>query len=438
MISPTRRLAIAFLSGVLATSAVGSAIAPAASITTVHLAPGQQLLVIADSPEPSAVLTPSPSATSDTSSGPSPTSSPTVAPTPRPTPTPSPTIAPTPTPSPAVGTAVWGSAVNGDTKANLRLDGNRVAHRFRASTTSTITSVRWQQRGGSGYSAGTGGKVRVSIQADTSSGPDGTVIGSSGSYGPAVPSGGVFGATTLSASVVRGQLYDVVFENTDPKPSANYISVNELFVFNAVTPRQPRFPDSDYAVLYGTSSWSVQSKYTADMDVTYADGSHDGQAYIGMIGINGQAVYAAPISGSSMVRETVPAAPFAVSTASVRVRRSSGSDPLSISLITTSGQVVGFGQVPASQVAQSAAGGDNGGSVWVTVTFPSVNFAGGELRLSTAASSTYTAAPIREGTDSGFAASLGFPGAFQVSTNSGSTWAAAYSANVLDLQFALR
>lgn len=332
---------------------------------------------------------------------------------------------------------MFGSAINGDTKANLRLDGNRVAHRFRATTTSTITSVRWQQRGGSGYSLGTCGKVRVSLQADTGQGPSGTILGS-GTYGPKCPSGGIFDATTFSAPVTKGQLYDIVFENTDPSPAQNYLSVNELFVFNALSPRQPRFPDSDYAVLYGSGSWSVQSKYTADMDITYSDGKHDGQAYIGMIGINGQAVYAANISGGTMVRETLGAAPFLVTQASVRVRRTSGNDPLSISLITSAGQVLGFGQVPASQVPQSASGGDNGGSVWVTVTFPAVAFGGGELRLSTASSSTYTAAPIREGTDSGFDPSLGFPGLFQVSSNSGASWAGAYSPNVLDLQMYLR
>lgn len=440
----TRTVSLRTLTGAVAATALLSSIAtanitpqvPAANIAAVHLAPGEQVTVIADTPE----VTPSaaPSEMPKSSFSPAPTSTPTVTVPPSPTaPASSPSSAP-PSVSPSPGSAsIYGSAIAGDTKANLRLDGNRVAHRFRATTTSTVTSVRWQQRGGSGYSLGTCGKVRVSLQADNGSGPSGTILGS-GTYGPKCPSGGIFDLTTLGGATTAGQLYDIVFENTDPSPSKNYISVNEFFVYNGLTPRQPRFPDSDYAVLYGTTSWQVQSKYTADMDISYANGAHDGQSYIGMIGINGQAVYAATISGGSMVRETLGTPGFAVSTASVRVRRDHGTDPLSVSLISN-GQVVGFGQVPASQVPQSAAGGDNGGSVWVTVTFPAVSFSGGELRLSTAASSAYTAAPIRDGSDSGFAPSLGFPdGAFQVSSNSGAMWAAAYSANVLDLQFYLR
>lgn len=433
----------------------GSALTAPTAVTFTHMAPGQtialdcavtpnirpvsDLAITIDCPS----LPPSPSASPATSSGPTPTPTPARTPAPTPTPSvavPSPTIAPTPTPSASAGgTAFWGSAIYADTKANLRVDGNRVAHRFRASTTSTITSVRWQERGGSGYSSGTGGRIRLSLQADAGSGPSGAIIGTPGTFGPKVPSGGIFDAVTMSGSVVKGQLYDIVFENLDPSPASNYISVNETFVYTAISPRQARFADSDYAVLYGTSSWSVQSKYTADMDVSYADGTHDGDAYIGMIGISGQAVYAGTISGSSQVRETLGAAPFLVSTASVRIRRTSGSDPLTVSLITSAGAVVGQGQVPASVVPATASGGDNGGSSWVTVNFPPTAFAGGELLLTTAASSTWTAAPIREGTDVGFAPSLGFPGGTaQVSTDNGGTWHEMYSAPVLDLQFALR
>jgi hypothetical protein len=73
------------------------------------------------------------------------------------------------------------------------------------------------------------------------------------------------------------------------------------------------------------------------------------------------------------------------------------------------------------------------------VSFPATSFSGGSLLLTTASTSAYTAAPIRDGADSGFNASLGFPdGAFQVSTNGGSSWAAAYASAPLDVQFYFR
>ena len=153
------------------------------------------------------------------------------------------------------------------------------------------------------------------------------------------------------------------------------------------SPRQPAFADSDYAVLYAEpSSWSVQGKYTADMDLTYANGMHDGMAYIANI----VEMYGT-ISGSASVREhfTVSGGNRTVTKAYVRVRRTTGSSPLTIRLETGSGTLIEAVSVPASSVPASAAGGDNGGSVWVSATFDSphtlVDGTAYNLRLTTAA-----------------------------------------------------
>jgi hypothetical protein len=348
---------------------------------------------------------------------------------------------PTATPGPAI-TGIYGAPLNVDTKANLQVgwtDRARLAHRFRAGTTSTITSVRFAQRGGSVYSGGTGGKMRVSIQTDARGQPSGTVLGSA-TYEPGNPSQAWanYDAVTLSAPVTKGQLYHVVFENTDADPATNYISVNELFVYGpTLTPRQPALADADYAVLYArTSDWAVQDNFTADMDVAYADGSHDGVAYI-----QNMTEYYGTISGGASVREhfTVIGNGRIVSSASVRVRRASGSDPLVLS-IRQGDTVLATGEVPAGDVPVSAAGGDDGGSVWASITFPTVTLVAGttyDLVLTTAATSAYTAAPIREGTDVGMA-SFAFRDGTGQSSPDGSRWTDLFDRSPVDLQFYLR
>jgi hypothetical protein len=348
---------------------------------------------------------------------------------------------PTATPGPAI-TGIYGAPLNVDTKANLQVgwtDHARLAHRFRASTTSTITSVRFAQRGGSVYSGGTGGTMRVSIQGDSDGLPSGAAIDAA-TYTPGNPSGAwaTYAAVTLSAPVVKGRLYHVVFENTDPDPVANYISVNELFVYGpALQPRQPAFADADYAVLYAASTpWAVQDNFTADMDVAYADGGHDGVAYI-----QNMTEYFGTISGSATVREhfTVIGNGHIVSSAAVRVRRASGADPLVVS-IRQGSTVLVSAEVPADSVPVSAAGGDDGGSVWASVTFPTITLVAGttyDLLLTTAATSVYTAAPIREGTDVGMA-SFAFRGGSGQASPNGNDWKDLFDRSPVDLQFYFR
>ena len=89
----------------------------------------------------------------------------------------------------------------------------------------------------------------------------------------------------------------------------------------------------------------------------------------------------------------------------------------------------------------SEEGGDNGGSVWVTVTFATPhNLASGtayNLRLTTASGTTYTAAPIREGTDQGLQSYAFRDGSGQGSSN-GTSWADLYAYSPVDLQFYFR
>lgn len=339
-------------------------------------------------------------------------------------------------PTPPVATGVYGPAINIDSKANLQIgwtDHAKVSHRFRATQTSTITSVKFQQRGGPIYSGGNGGTCRVSIQADNGGNPSGTIIGSSGTLSPGNP--GVwttFLPVTVSASVTAGTLYHVVLENTAGDPVNNYFSINDVYVFNAVTPRQPKFSDTDYAVLYAApSTWSVQNKYTSDMDITYANGAHDGMGYIqNMIELYGT------ISGSSMVREHFTAsATKNCNAVYVRVRRGSGSDPLIIR-VKQGTTVIATVSVPASAIPNATSpGGDNGGSVWVggSLLCTLTNGQTYDVELSSASSSSWSAAPIRKATSnstsgSAWSTSLFFnDGVGQKTSNGGSSWSDMYA-----------
>jgi hypothetical protein len=358
---------------------------------------------------------------------------------------------PAPPSSPSAGsTGVYGTGINADTKAQIQVGGtdtsssnNRVAHRFRASTTSAVTSVRFAQRRGAGYSGGSGGTMRISIRADDGSGrPSGTMLASA-SYTPGSSGINTFDRVTFSspARLTKGHIYYVVFENTNSSPRSNFISVNETFIYGSVlSPRQPRYTDGEYAVLTtGRGSWAVEGRYTADMDVAYSNGVHDGNGYVAA-----QIDYYGTISGSSsMVRErfTVSGSSRTIRTVAVRMRRSSGSSPLLIRLESSSGALIDSVSIPASSVPASSPGGDNGGQVWVKASFDtSHTLSKGStynLRLSTASGTTYTATPIREGTDVGFRSFVFSDGLAQRTTN-GSSWAALYQWAGLDLQFYLK
>ena len=315
--------------------------------------------------------------------------------------------APVPTPVPTAVPTVSGpyGSINADTKANIRVGPEgTLAHRFQASTSSTLLSVRFSQRGGPIY-GGTGGTLRISVRADDGSGHAAKAMLSSLIYNPGNADGSWTTYLDLPfpspAAITKGTTYYIVFDNTDPDPTTNYISVNELFIYGKIlSPRQPILTDSGYAVLL---NGVVQGEYTADMDLTYADGAHDGLGYIGAL----IALYGVVSGPNDMVREhfTVSGIARSVSSASVRVRRTSGSSPLVVTLETDAGAVVESVSVPAASIDVSAPGGDDGGAVWVSAIFGATHILGTgatyNLRLSTAADTEYTTVPVLEGTRGG-------------------------------------
>jgi hypothetical protein len=354
-----------------------------------------------------------------------------------------------PSPVPIAAPGPYGS-VQGDSRNNHEIgrDDNRLDYRFRASTTSAVETIRVQQRGlggGNTYSGGDGGTIRASIQTDDRGEPSGTIL-SSLTFNPGNPAGDWEDWTLLTfpspATLTEGKLYHVVFDNVDPAPDVNWISLNELFYWGRLSPRQPMFSD-DFAVLYASPTrWVVQPGETPIMDLAYANGVHDGMGYIGAMG-----EYYGSISGSSdMVRErfTVSGGSRTISSANVKVKRISGTSPLTLLLEEGDGTLIESVDVPARSIALGSlplgeGAAELGGNSWASAAFatPHVLSYGQtyDLRLSTTSDTQYIAVPVQEGTDKGLASFRFTDGDGQGTTDGGSTWTNLYEYGYVDLQF---
>jgi len=337
---------------------------------------------------------------------------------------------------------IYGTGMGYDTKANVLVgpDGQKVAIRFKATTTSALRSVRFVQRGGAGYSSGTGGTMSVSVRADDGAGHPAATSLAQQTYAPGNPAGAweKYDPVTFSkpARLTKNTIYYIVFTNPS---TSNYISVNSVYAYKSTAPRQPIFADAEYGLMYTSDSWGALEKgYAPVVDLAYANGHHDGQSYY-----EAMIDRYATISGANrMARErfTVSGGDKTAASASIRVRRSEGESPLIMTLEKGSGVAIESVAVPAASVPASAPGEDNGGAVWVTAEFtrPRLLSDGAtyNLRLSTASGTTYTTFPVRAGTDKGIGGFAFSSGTGQSTTN-GSTWTDIYPWSNQNLQFFL-
>jgi hypothetical protein len=335
---------------------------------------------------------------------------------------------------------IYGTGMGYDTKANILVgpDGQKVAIRFKATTTSALKSVRFVQRGGAGYSSGTGGTMTLSVRADDGSGHPSATSLAQQTYTPGNPGGAweKYDPVTFSGppALTKGRIYYIVFTNSS---TSNYISVNSVYAYNATSPRQPMFTDSEYGLMYTSGSWGALEKgYAPVVDLAYTNGAHDGQSYFEAM-IDRYATISGP---SMMAREhfTVSGGDRTVESASLRLRRSGGTSPLVMTLETAAGVSMESVTVPAASIPVSAPGEDDGGAVWVTAGFTSPHVlsdgASYNLRVSTASGTTYTTFPVRAGTDKGIGG-FAFSGGTGQSTTNGSTWKALYLWSHQNLQF---
>jgi hypothetical protein len=404
-------------------------------------------------PKSTTTATPAPTA-STVASSPVPTTAPTAAPTPTPAPTatPAPTPVPTPVPTaPSGASGVYGTSYNMDGLANMQVGGSAsgasntyVAYRFRAERSSALAAFRayWLGPDYAGYGGGTGGTIRVTLQTDSAGLPSGTVLATRDIVRP--PSGFSQYAFASPPTLTAGALYHLVFTNVDPAPTVNFVSVDLSYVDgSALSPRQPKWPDNDFAALrkFGAGSWAVQGGYTPIVDLTYGNGSHQGQGYM-EVEVANEAVIA---GSSNLVRErfTVGGGTRTVTGAAVRIARTSGSGAIVVRLEDSSGNVLDSFTALTSSVPTLASSGDSSG-VWVSGSFSAPRtLAGGatySLRLSTDASTSLWTRGIQQGDGYAFDRSTYFAdGHLEVTANGGSSWSTVPGLGTSgDLQFYLR
>lgn len=272
-------------------------------------------------------------------------------------------------PAPALPTP-YGSAIGADSLANTQIGGTSCgcpnltsSFRFRVKGSARLTNIRmYLIIDREGYSGGTGGSVAVSIREDDGSASHRPVADAmTTATVPMDPFPLVsFGEPP---ALVGGRLYHIVFRNTDPSPTANFVSLNSLYTSEPANPRQPGRSNVDWGQLldYG-DGWVERPEYTPILELRFDDGTVDGVGYM-------ESWVAAPklINGRSRVRETivVRGGDLTASTVSVRLARIAGSAPLRVRLETTVRSPVSEGSVAGRAIALGGTSAETGSS-WVT------------------------------------------------------------------------
>lgn len=144
--------------------------------------------------------------------------------------------------------------------------------RFRSLLEGELASARVYWPTGSGYSKGTGGRIRVRVLPDDGSEdnlPDLTASPlaqfiHTPNLTPAEQKSILddMPFATSTSPLVKGQLYHVVFDNLDPEPAANYISVDTQSVPTEVGRPARWLNNTDWAALVGTRRVGTQEALT--------------------------------------------------------------------------------------------------------------------------------------------------------------------------------
>jgi hypothetical protein len=349
-----------------------------------------------------------------------------------------------------------GPRVGADALANTRIGGpygTTLAFRFRPTWSGSVTGVRFYivvNSGGVGeYSGGDGGILRVSLMASDDGGlPAADALASTELRPQTDAISFPFARFDSPPQVVAGRSYYVVFTNTSPNPSENWVSVNAL-VGNAAGPVPPN-PLSG-GVLLGDSkdggatptNWRARAQGSGDVYMPIIDvaGAQDGQ-HLGVGYMESWISNPKPIGGSAAVRELFTyrgSGSARVLRALVRVRRTGDpAGPLSVKLEDPRGRTLATSSVPGTQVP-------SGGLGWVSTTFrhPPVLRPGQRLAfVLRSPGGAFETFPLREGTAFGFTGNTVFgSGSAQFSSSGSWTgWDQWGDSNRRDgdLQFALR
>lgn len=334
---------------------------------------------------------------------------------------------------------IYGPCVQGDSLANTTIGphGNQVDLRFRATPGGVFEGIRpfiiWSFRK-AGYHGGTGGILKVELQADDGTAahlPSGKVLASSVQRLYIVPASDQFFPLITfdrKPALAAGSFYHVVFSNPHPRCEENFVSVNAIFSKVADRPMQPARRDEDWTMLYHNRDhpeWvprrtpGTVEGFTPILEV-YCDRGSQGIGYMELWMGAGK-----PIAGAARVGEvfTVPGPALKVAAAAVRVRRLDGTGPLSVRLEAEDGHLLAEGRAPTVPAPSPSC--SLGGCAWVEAAFPAPPTlrGGGTYRLVLAAPAgvRYEAFPLRKGADKGFTGATVFQDGY-AEFNDGTGW----------------
>jgi hypothetical protein len=330
----------------------------------------------------------------------------------------------------AAAQAYYGSKWAAGSLANTQIGGSggiQGDYRFSSIHTGALTAIHTFWQSGSGYGGGTGGTYRIDLESDDGTAnhfPSGTVLATTTELNPTRTYTTEMFASP--ATINSGVLYHLVYTNIDANSSANFTSLNMIYLYPPVTsPAQPTVSDINWAHLYNvgtvrTPNWvwrggNSQGAYMPTLELVYSDGFITGNGYMEVWIDTSRKT----ISGSNQVRETftVSAGDKSVVSFSIRLRMDSGSDPLTVSLQTASGTVIESGNIPAGKASSTDA--------WVTYTFSQTrtltNGTSYNIVLTAPGSSAYSIFPIRKGRSHNFDAPTFFGDGDAQYTSNGST-----------------
>ena len=307
----------------------------------------------------------------------------------------------------------YGAGVGSDGLCNTTIGPwqHQLSYRFRATHSGNLSQATvYLIPNVSGYAGGNGGTIQVSIKADdgtSAHNPGSSVLATyyiSGAASLPYPQRNFYVMKFSSAPWLNaGQIYHMTFQNVDSYPSSNFISVDSLYESNVQSwlPAVPRDPYGAVLMTEVGGPWTQRPGFTPIYELNFEDGASEGNGYM-----EAWVSVPATISGGVPLREnfTVTGPEIRVTSAAVRVARTSGADPLVIRFENADGSVIEEGWVDASNIPLSSS--SSPAAAWAIFNFseshalvPGQTY---HIVIECDAPSTYQAVAVQKGGYYGF------------------------------------
>lgn len=251
----------------------------------------------------------------------------------------------------------YGVPFQADALGNLTIQSNQlISQRWRCYHTGQITAVNWYLKvdNAGGYSGGTGGRARIRIFEDDGSANNrpnySAQVGGSATHvvnNTQVP--GLLQTLSSPASVTEGQLYHLVWDNTDSAASTNYFSINCLNPnstdLNSIDPVLNYPLDWGVARQSGGQGGTWANRYDSRgpscFALRYTDGFVQGNSYMEVWQSTSAQHHNGQITSSQMIRQSfVPDINFSALSFGLRYRRSAGTGSLNCRFETSGGSLI--------------------------------------------------------------------------------------------------